>query len=99
ERVFELVDTEPEIADTPESVDVGRLSGHVRFEALSFAYGDGAPVLTGIDLDVPAGMTLAIVGPTGAGKTTLVNLIARFYDPTSGRILVDGRDLRSVTLA
>jgi len=99
ERVFELVDTKPEIADAPDAVDVGRLTGHVRFEALSFAYGDGAPVLTGIDLDVPAGTTLAIVGPTGAGKTTLVNLIARFYDPTSGRVLVDGRDLRSVTLA
>jgi len=99
ERVFELVDTKPEIADAPDAVDVGRLSGHVRFESLTFAYGDGAPVLSDIDLDVPAGTTLAIVGPTGAGKTTLVNLIARFYDPTSGRILVDGRDLRSVTLA
>jgi ABC-type multidrug transport system fused ATPase/permease subunit len=99
ERVFELVDTKPEVADVPDAVDVGRLNGHVAFEALSFAYGDGAPVLTDIDLDVPAGTTLAIVGPTGAGKTTLVNLIARFYDPTSGRILVDDRDLRSVTLA
>ncbi len=99
ERVFELVDTKPEIADSPDAVDAGRLTGHIRFEALSFDYGDGAPVLIDIDLDVPAGMTLAIVGPTGAGKTTLVNLIARFYDPTSGRILVDGRDLRSVTLA
>lgn len=98
ERVFDLLDTPPEVADMPGAVDVGRLDGDVAFEDVTFSYRTGPEVLSGVDLDVSAGTTLAIVGPTGAGKSTLVNLLARFYDPTGGRVLVDGRDVRSITL-
>lgn len=99
ERVFDLLDTASEITDAPDAIDLGRVSGDVVFENVAFAYGTGPTVLDDIDLHVEAGTTLAVVGPTGAGKTTLVNLLARFYDPTAGRVLVDGHDLRSVTLA
>jgi len=99
ERVFDLLDTVSEVCDDPDATDIGRAGGDVVFEGVSFAYGTGPMVLKDVDLRVEAGTTLAIVGPTGAGKTTLVNLIARFYDPTAGRVLVGGHDLRSVTLA
>ncbi len=99
ERVFDLLDTVAEVADAPDATDIGRVRGDVAFEAVSFAYGTGPTVLKDIDLHVEPGTTLAIVGPTGAGKTTVVNLIARFYDPTAGRVLVDGRDVRAATLA
>jgi subfamily B ATP-binding cassette protein MsbA len=79
---------------------LGRATGHVRFEGVRFAYGEGQPeVLHGIDLDVPAGTTVAIVGQSGSGKTTLLNLLPRFYDPTGGRILIDGVDIRALPLA
>ncbi|KAF0208538.1 MAG: ABC transporter ATP-binding protein [Actinomycetota bacterium] len=99
ERVFDLLDTASEITDAPDAIDLGRVSGDVVFENVAFAYGTGPTILDGIDLHVEAGTTLAVVGPTGAGKTTLVNLLARFYDPTAGAVLVDGHDLRSVNLA
>jgi len=99
ERVFDLLDTVSEVCDAPDATDIGRAGGDVAFEGVSFSYGTGPEVLHDLDLHVTAGTTLAIVGPTGAGKTTLVNLLARFYDPTAGRVLVGGHDLRSVTLA
>jgi ABC-type multidrug transport system fused ATPase/permease subunit len=92
-RIFELLDVKPEIADTPESIRVPRLKGEISFEGVSFSYDPGLEVLHDIDLYLPAGRTVALVGPTGAGKSTIVSLIARFYDVTKGRIMVDGHDL------
>jgi len=99
ERVFALMDTEAEVTDAPDAVAIGRARGAVAFEGVSFRYGDGPIVVRDIDLTVEPGETIAIVGATGAGKTTLANLIARFYDPTAGRVTLDGRDLRELTLA
>lgn len=98
ERVFALLDTPPGVVQAADAVDLGRVRGAVRYEHVDFRYETGPVVLHGIDLVVEPGTTLAIVGPTGAGKTTLVNLLARFYDPVAGRVLVDGHDLRDVTL-
>ncbi|HEY64340.1 MAG TPA: ABC transporter ATP-binding protein [Caldilineae bacterium] len=98
-RIFEFLDTEPEVADKPDAIEMPRIKGDVQFEHVSFRYDpDELDVLHDINLHVPAGQTVAIVGPTGAGKTTLVNLIMRFYDPTEGRVLIDGYDLRDVKL-
>jgi ATP-binding cassette subfamily B protein/subfamily B ATP-binding cassette protein MsbA len=100
ERVFELLDTSVEVADAPDAVTLPRLAGAVRFEAVDFHYPDSpTPVLSAIDLTVAPGETIALVGQTGAGKSTLVKLIARLHDPTGGRVLVDGHDLRDVTQA
>ncbi len=96
ERVFEILDISPEIADAPDAVDIPRSSGHITFEDVSFRY-DKEWVLRNIDLDVPPGTKLAIVGSSGGGKTTLVNLIPRFYDVTEGKITLDGYDVRRVT--
>ncbi len=98
ERIFGLIDEPNEIAESPDAVDPGRSAGAIRFERVRFRYGDGPLVLHDIDLTIEAGETVAIVGPTGAGKSTLVNLLARFYDPTDGRITLDGLDLRDLTL-
>jgi ATP-binding cassette, subfamily B, bacterial len=98
ERVFEVLDTEPDIKDAPHAREVGRLSGEVAFDQVSFAYQDGQPVLSDISFRVEAGRMLALVGPTGVGKTTLSALIARFYDPQAGRIMMDGIDIREMTL-
>lgn len=95
-RVFELLDVEPDIKDSPQSPLPARLKGDIRFENVSFSYQPGLEVLHNIDLHIPAGKTVALVGPTGAGKSTLVSLIARFYDVSGGRVLVDGTDLRSL---
>ncbi len=95
-RVFELLDVKPETADSPEGIKIPRLKGDIKFEGISFSYEPGIEVLHNIDLHIPAGKTVALVGPTGAGKSTMVNLIARFYDVTEGRILVDGYDLYSI---
>ncbi|GAB4519862.1 MAG: ABC transporter ATP-binding protein [Anaerolineae bacterium] len=100
ERIFEFLDTEPEVADKPDAIEMPRIRGDVRLEHVSFRYEPDEPeVLHDINLDVRAGETIAIVGPTGAGKSTLINLIMRFYDPTEGRVLIDGYDLRDVKLA
>ncbi|HKY70807.1 MAG TPA: ABC transporter ATP-binding protein [Nitrospira sp.] len=97
-RVFEILDTQPDIRDTPHAVALPSVSGLVAVEHVSFAYDARQPVLTDVSFDAKPGELVAIVGPTGAGKTTVMNLLHRFYDPTEGRITVDGMDLRHVTL-
>jgi ATP-binding cassette subfamily B protein len=97
DKIFGLLDEQPELVDPPDAVSLGRLQGELKFEDVSFRYGDGAYALRDIDLTVPPGQTVALVGATGAGKSTFAKLVARFYDPTSGRVLIDGHDLRSVT--
>ena len=107
DKIFELLDTEPDMVDAPGAIDPGQLRGEIEMESVSFAYAEdaaerqarGEPVewaLRDVDLHVPPGQTLALVGATGAGKSTLAKLVARFYDPQHGRVLVDGHDLRGV---
>ncbi len=96
DKIVEVLDEEPEIVDRPGAVELPRIAGHVRFEGVRFGYGSLPDVLHGIDLEVPAGTTVALVGQTGAGKSTIAKLIARFYDPRAGRITIDGHDLRDV---
>jgi len=99
ERVSELLAEQPDIADAPDArVLSGRASGNIRFEDVSFSYQPGQPVFENVTLNVPAGSMLALVGPTGAGKTTLASLIPRFYDVGEGRITLDGHDVRDLTL-
>ena len=95
-RVFELLDIDPDISDRPGAATMPHIKGQVRFEGLGFEYQPGVPVLQDVDLTVEPGQTVAVVGPTGAGKTTLVSLLLRLYEPTAGRVLVDGHDIRSV---
>jgi ATP-binding cassette subfamily B protein/subfamily B ATP-binding cassette protein MsbA len=98
ERIIALLDTEVEVQDAPGAFPIPPIAGEVRCEGVSFHYPDDPqPVLSGVDLVVRPGETVALVGQTGAGKTTFVKLLARFHDPTAGRILVDGHDLRAVT--
>lgn len=97
ERIFSLLDIAADVSDSPDAQPLHDIRGRVVFEDVHFSYATGPEVLHGLDLTVEPGETLAIVGPTGAGKSTVVNLIARFYDPTSGTISVDGHDLRGVT--
>jgi ATP-binding cassette, subfamily B, bacterial MsbA len=99
-RLFEILDTPPAVADCPGALPLPRLEGRLRFEGVSFAYHDnpGSEILRDLDLEIQPGETLALVGPSGAGKTTLVNLIPRYYDPTAGRVTADGYHLRYVTL-
>jgi len=97
DKIMEVLVEEPQVTDAAEATELPRLRGHVRFDRVHFAYGTGPEVLHGIDLDVPAGTTVALVGHTGAGKSTIAKLIARFYDPTRGTISVDGVDLRETT--
>ena len=97
DKIMGVLDEEPEVVNTPAARDLPPIDGHVRFEGVRFTYGRGSEVLHGIDLDVPAGTTVALVGHTGAGKSTIAKLLARFYDPTQGRITIDGFDLTEVT--
>jgi ATP-binding cassette subfamily B protein len=97
DKITDLLDEEPEVRDASDAVALERIDGRVAFEGVRFAYGRGPEVLHGIDLDVAAGTTVALVGHTGAGKSTIAKLLARFYDPTDGRITIDGVDLRHVT--
>ena len=98
-RVFELLDAAPDIHDAPDAIPLPRISGRVAFRDVDFAYEDGDPVLRQVSLEVEPGEIVALVGRSGAGKTTLANLIPRFYDPKAGSVEIDGYDLRSVTLA
>lgn len=97
-RIFELLDTQPEIMDARGAIAPPRLRGAVCFEHVGFSYNNGHPVLHDITLQVRPGETVALVGPSGAGKTTLLHLIPRFFDPAHGRVLIDGRDVRSIRL-
>lgn len=97
-RILEVLDTPVEIDDAPGAIDLPPVAGHVRLDGVRFRYDTGPEVLHGIDLDVPAGTSLALVGETGAGKTSIARLLGRFYDVDAGRVSVDGHDVRDVTL-
>jgi len=97
DKIFELLDEKPDIDDGPAAIELPRVRGEIRFEDVTFSYGGEAPALDHVSLGVPPGQTLALVGATGAGKSTLAKLVARFYDPDEGRVLIDGHDLRDVT--
>jgi ABC-type multidrug transport system fused ATPase/permease subunit len=100
DKIFALLDEQPELVDAPDASELGQIRGEVRFDDVSFRYGSdnaGAWALRDIDLTIAPGETVALVGETGAGKSTFAKLVARFYDPTEGAIRVDGHDLRSVT--
>src|SRR5262245_16595140 len=99
ERVLDLLDRVPDVRDLPGAVTAPPLRGAVRFEGVSFAYEPGRPALEQIDCEVEPGEHIALVGPSGSGKTSFVSLILRLYDPTAGRVLIDGRDIREYTLA
>ena len=96
-RIFDLLDTQPDLVDAPDAREAPLISGAVRYENVSFEYEPGKPVLRNVSLDIEPGMTVALVGRTGAGKTTMAALVSRFYDVSEGRVTVDGRDVRSLT--
>jgi len=98
ERIFQLLDLPPAIADKPDAVDLPEIRGDIQFSNVHFQYGDGDPVLQGVDLHITPGERVAVVGPSGSGKTTLAMLVSRFYDPTEGSVTIDGHDVRDVTL-
>jgi ABC-type multidrug transport system fused ATPase/permease subunit len=98
QRIFEIVDAVPDVRERPDPVALPDGGGTLRFEDVRFAYGDGREVLSGVDLEVPAGRTVALIGPTGSGKTTLTELIPRYYDVAGGRVLLDGVDVRDLRL-
>lgn len=96
ERVFEILDTPPEEEDPPQAAPLETVKGHVRFEKVRFGYDKAIPVIKGMTLEAQPGETIALVGPTGAGKTTIINLLTRFYDVNEGQIEIDGKDIRQV---
>jgi ATP-binding cassette subfamily B protein len=98
ERIFEIIDEPEEVADRGGAIELPPGEGAIRFEGVSFEYLAGRPVLQGVDLDIAPGSTLALIGHTGSGKTTLTSLIPRFYDVTEGRVSVDGVDVRDLSL-
>jgi ATP-binding cassette, subfamily B, bacterial len=97
DKIMDVMDEEPEVVDSPDAVALPHVQGQVGFEEVRFKYRTGPEVLHGIDLEVAPGTTVALVGHTGAGKSTIAKLLARFYDPTEGRITIDGHDLRNIT--
>ena len=99
QRMFDLLDVEPGIREKPAARPLSVSAGCIRLEDVRFAYEPGRPALNGVTMEVPAGKTVALVGPSGAGKSTILNLIPRFYDVAAGRVLIDGADVRDVTLA
>jgi ATP-binding cassette subfamily B protein len=107
DKIFELLETPPDMVDAPAAIDPGRLRGEIRLEGVSFSYADGARsesdgavdwALRDVDLTIPAGQTVALVGATGAGKSTLAKLVARFYDPQVGSVVIDGHDVRGLRM-
>ena len=99
ERIFELLDTPVSLTDAPDAIEMPPIRGEVRYENVGFSYIDGVPILKNINLEVKPGEVVALVGATGAGKSTMVSLLSRFYDVTEGRIMIDGYDIRKVTMA
>jgi ABC-type multidrug transport system fused ATPase/permease subunit len=99
DRVFEVLDTEPDIQDSPESLEVSRVSGEITFDHVKFHYIPTAPVLRDVSFKAAPGEMIALVGPTGVGKTTIISLVARFYDPVDGSIRLDDHDIRNLSLA
>ena len=98
ERIFGLLDTDPDVKDRDDAGDLPRIEGHVRMEEVTFAYNSGEIVLENVSLEAKPGETIAVVGSTGAGKSSIINLICRFYEPQQGRVTVDGIDIREVTM-
>lgn len=98
ERMIEILDTDPDVQDRPDAKDCGALKGEIRFDKVSFGYSEEELVLQNIDLGITAGKTVALVGPSGAGKTTFCSMIPRFYDVTGGAVYVDGMDVRDITM-
>ena len=99
ERIAEILEIEPEIQDSAQAVEASGLKGEIIFENVSFDYGNGKSVLNNVSFPIPSGQTVALVGPSGVGKSTIANLLLRFYDPQQGRILIDGTDIRQYKLA
>lgn len=97
-RFLEILDTEPDVQEKREALPLEEVQGNIEYENVSFSYEDGVPVLDNVSISVPAGKTIALVGPSGGGKTTICSLLPRFYDVTDGRITIDGRDIRDYTL-
>lgn len=98
ERIFEFIDEEPNIADKPGAKPMPAITGEIRFNHVVFEYEKGRPALKGIDLEVKPGQSIALVGHTGSGKSTIINLLSRFYDPSGGSVVIDGHDIRDVTV-
>jgi ATP-binding cassette subfamily B protein len=98
DRVLEVLESEPEVRDRPGAAALPTVAGHLRLEKVTFGYEPGRPVLRQVSLEVLPGQTVALVGATGAGKTTLASLVPRFFDPWEGRVLIDGHDVRDVRL-
>jgi ATP-binding cassette subfamily B protein len=99
ERIFEVLDAQPSVPDRPDALPLSNIQGEVVFNSVTFGYNAEQPVLIDVDLTASPGQTIALVGPTGAGKTTIINLLSRFYDVGAGTITIDGLDIRSVTQA
>lgn len=99
QRIYEILDAESAVSDSPGALGLRQVAGHVRFEAVSFGYDGLSPVLRGVDIDARPGQLMALIGPMGSGKTTVASLMPRFYDPTEGRICIDGHDIRDLSLA
>jgi ATP-binding cassette subfamily B multidrug efflux pump len=98
ERVFHIMDTEIEVSEKPDALELPEIEGRITYDGMTFSYEEGQPVLIDIDLEIEPNTTVALVGPTGAGKTTMINLLYRFYDPQKGRIAIDDYDLRDLNI-
>lgn len=97
-RFLAVMETEPEIEDAPDAKPLTNVQGHISYEDVSFCYNSSEPVLSHVSFSIPAGRSIALVGPSGGGKTTICSLLPRFYDVTHGRIAIDGQDIRKTTL-